>query len=127
MYDEERWPLFVGTSADARKLPKEHQWCAIDKYGIKNGPAWTKQYRDAAGGDKMLPDDEKAFDAALAKLGEQPADRALRDKWFDQYDKIITRARMPAIKTGVKRIRDEIKRLDKLWNGHTPTTKGTPA
>ena len=115
----ESWPLIVVTKAQAKKLPKRLQGFAVDQQGIHNGPDAESEYVKHSLFGVDVPND--ATQKATAKVGSYP-DKGDRHAWRVRFNMALLEE--PAIRKsvdkGISIIRDELTRLDALWNEFRP-------
>jgi hypothetical protein len=114
----ESWPILVVASLKgALRLPKDKQWCAMDKCGVYIAPEvnhiLTHHCSDIFGSpayDKMM----KAM-AKLKRPEHNPDDSTAYDAWMEKREAVKVKYMRPEIDRMLPKVRAEIHRLDKLW------------
>lgn len=118
------WPIIVCASEKAAlKLPDTQVWCAMDKYGLYISGHTSESLVNCACEELMFdPKYDKKFSAAFLKNGGPPQGPARTDKSFAAWRKkhlaIKARLSKPVIARVLPKMRDELKRLDKLWDSN---------
>ena len=117
------WPVIV--SAAPSRLPKGQQWCSTDRYGLMNGPGRWKSYATSAAEDVLRPDAKKEVTEAWDKFKEgaakknwearEKAGEITRSQWIDQHETLMAKCFKPLMVKAFGTMRDEMKRLDELW------------
>jgi hypothetical protein len=115
VYDgDQTWPIVVVKDLkEAMKLPKTLRWCAVDKLGVYIGPEVNEiltTYTQDVYADKTT---FKAYAKDLAEI------TPIREKnlalWRQKFLTMKIKYMRQEIDAMLSVLRDEIERLDKLW------------
>jgi hypothetical protein len=116
VYDgDEAWAIIVcATTDEAAKLPTSQQWCAVDSLGMTNGPKYKLE---------LIYNSNDIFNSEIKnKINKDKTDTigscpeiGDRLEWHNKYKEICLKYVEPEINNNLKIIRDELIRLDNLW------------
>lgn len=120
IYDSyEKWPVLVCRSErEARqKWPKSLWWCIVDPLGVYLSEKTSESIVSAVIETVILDDFRRAIlDGEMEKLGKIPLPGSLdKTKWLSKRRVVLAKFYKPETRALLKKIRTEIRRLDKLW------------
>jgi len=119
-YDSyDKWPILVCASEKEAmaKWPKSLWWCCTDSLGIYLGERTSESIVPAVT-LALFTDKKRAalFEKEMQKLGPiQRDDPVKREAWLAKKHVVLAKLCRPEIRAMMKKIRTEIRRLDKLW------------
>lgn len=115
----QNWPIFVVSSARGlAAVPKSARWCATDELGMRSEP-----WRAISSVLFDLPkvNISRALDRAAKKAGPLPpkgdrgSDMTKHRAWHERHQQALYEICKSGYEEGARRMRDELSRLDRLW------------
>jgi hypothetical protein len=113
--DEQFTPILVVTEDQEAELPEDHRYWAVDSLGVRIGPTSLDIQISSCSG--VFGEHSANILTESKMLGEAPKKEGPeRESWMELHREIYLKYLRPEIDDNITRIRQEILRLDKLWD-----------
>lgn len=116
----EAWPILLAdTPAQLKQIPKPYRWCTYTSLGMH---ADVVEYVRGELVIDLAEDTTRMFNEVHAKLGPKPEGPpsprydAKFEAWVDRRHRLMLPYCRKKLRPAVKVLKDEMQRLDDLWN-----------